>query len=150
MKKINVNSGRADALCDIAKVEELYKAKFVGQFPLKARGGGWIEEPADVYWQANPAEGHKNYFGLIVQNGSLLITDGTSAVEGEITGVVADDGEVVYSRFRHDYRVSTDKSVFIDGGRDYFRCGSVDKLITLKVIDGEFYEIEKEDITSGK
>lgn len=33
-------------------------------------------------------------------------------------------GEIIYSRARHDFRQFSDESGFIDGGFDYFRCGS--------------------------
>lgn len=142
MKKIVVNSGREDAQFDIAKVETKYNAKFVGQFCLKTKSGSWGEFPADVYWQEKPpVEGYSNYFALIIQMGSAYITSGASAVEHPITAIVADDGEVIYSRYRHDYRASKDGSVFIDGGRDYTKSSVGGRFVTLKVVDGEFYEV---------
>jgi len=146
MKKITVNSGREDAFCDIAKVEEKYNAKFVGQFCLKTRDGQWANSPADVYWQATPpVAGYSNYFGLIIQGGTLYITSGAAGVEPIITAAVAKDGEIIYSRYRHDYRTSKDGSVFIDGGRDYTKGGN-GKYINIKVVDGEFYEVEDSDL----
>ena len=151
MKKITVNSGRDDAMCDIAKVEEKYNAKFVGQFCLKTRTGDWANSPADVYWQATPpVAGYSNYFGLIIQGGELFITNGEAGVIPVITGVVADDGEVIYSRYRHDFRTSKDGSVSIDGGRDYTRGDTHGKYINLKVVDGEFYELENGDLDFPK
>lgn len=149
MKKITVNSGAEDSIFDIKKVEEKYNAKFVGQFCLKTKSGSWAEGVADVYWQAKPpVEGYSNYFALINQMGTIYIASGASAVEPLITAVVADDGEVIYSRYRHDYRSSKDGSVWIDGGRDYTRRGTHGKVITLKVCDGEFYEMEESDIVA--
>jgi hypothetical protein len=148
MKKLTtVNNGRADAKFSIEAVEKKYNAKFVGQFCLRTRGGGWHgDDCADVYYQETPpVAGYSNYFGLIVQNGTTYITSGASGVEGIINCVQADDGEIIYSRFRHDYRVSTDKSVFIDGGRDYVHGGLHGKYFAMKVVDGEFYEAEPED-----
>jgi len=146
MKKITVNSGRDDAQFDIAKVEARYNAKFVGQFCLKTKSGSWAESPADVYWQEKPpVEGYSNYFALIIQMGAAYITSGASAVEQPITAIVADDGEVIYSRYRHDYRSSKDGSVFIDGGRDYTKSSVGGRFVTLKVVDGEFYEVESSD-----
>ncbi len=147
MKKVNVNSGLSDVLIDIDVVEKKYNVKFVGQFPLKTKDGNWSEAPADIYWQENPIAGHSNYMGLFVQNGTLLITNGQSAIEGSFTGAVANNGEIIYSRYRHDYRASTDGSVFVDGGRDYTRATANAKLITLKVVDGEFYQSEDNDIS---
>jgi hypothetical protein len=50
----------------------------------------------------------------------LIISDGISATE-TFVGIVAENGDIIYSRFRHDYRTSEDKSVSIDGGREYTR-----------------------------
>ena len=60
-----------------------------------------------------------NYFGLFYQNDNLWITDAQSAFSDPITGIETDDGEVIVSRFRHDY-IEKDKYM-IDGGRDYLR-----------------------------
>lgn len=107
-------------------VEKSHKAKFVGDFCVKTQGG-WSEEPAAVFYQPNPPElspeGRpcSNYFGLYFQQGSLMICDAQSAFSEGIIGSVADNGEVVISRFRHDYQVSKDGSAVIDGARDYIK-----------------------------
>ena len=147
MKKVVVNNGADQSIFSSEKVEAKYNAKFVGQFCLKTVGGGWGEGPADIYYVENPDRslGHSNYFGLIVQHGGVYITRGDSAVEPLISAAVADDGEIIYSKYRHDYNVSKDGSVWIDGGRDYTRGGG-GKYITLKVVDGEFYQLEDEDM----
>lgn len=148
MKKITVNSGRSDAQFNIEKVEAKYNAKFVGQFALKTKDGGWSGDSCgDVYYQEKvPVEGYSNYFALIIQMGSTYITSGASGVSGIINGVIADDGEIIYSRYRHDYRTSTDGSTFIDGGRDYVRGGTHGRYIQMKVIDGEFYQLEDHEL----
>ena len=146
MKKVVVNSGRDDAQFNIEKVESKYNAKFVGQFCLKAVGGGWANSPVDVYYVQNPdtSLGHSHYFGLFSRDGTVYITRGDSGVEPEITAAIAHDGEIIYSRYRHDCRVSKDQSVFIDGGPEYTP-GGTGTYTTLKVIDGEFYQFENED-----
>jgi len=62
----------------------------------------------------------------------------------EFAGVVADNGDVIYSRYRHDFRESDDGSVWIDGGRDYTRTNVIDKErhCTLTVFKGrvEYWE----------
>lgn len=147
MKKVTVNSGRDQALCDIDKVEEKYKAKFVGQLALKTQSGGWSSDTCgDVYYQVTPPhDGWSNYFALIVRGKAIYITSGASAVDGLLTAVIADDGEIVYSRYRHDFRRSTDNSVFIDGGRDYVKGSITGQYVNLKIIDGEFYQLEPMD-----
>lgn len=106
----------------IKKTEELYGAKYMGYWCTKRLNGeSWNDNPVDVFYQPNPdtEKGHKHYFGLFVQNGALYITDATSAFSEPITGIETDDGEVIVSRYRHDY-VEKDKYM-IDGGRDYLR-----------------------------
>jgi len=148
MKKIIVNTGRSESKFNIEKVEEKYKAKFVGQLCLRVRDGGWHgDDCGDVYYQeVPPVEGYSKYFALIIQHGTTYITSGASAVEGIINGVIANDGEIIYSRYRHDYRTSTDGSTFIDGGRDYVRGGATGRYINMKIVDGEFYQLEDEDM----
>jgi outer membrane protein assembly factor BamB len=145
MKQVNVNSGRSTAQFKIAAVEEKYNAKFVGQLALKTYHGGWSEDSCgDVYYQETPpVEGYSNYFALIVRDGTVYITSGASAVDGIITGIVANDGEIIYSRYRHDFRTSTDGSVYIDGGRDYTKCNMISRCVSLTVIDGEFYKVDE-------
>ena len=148
MKKLTtVNTGRNGTMFDIAIVEAQYNAKFVGQLCLRVQQGGWHgDEFGEVYWQETPpVKGYSHYFALIRQNGTTYITSGASAVEGIIDGILADDGEIVYSRYRHDMRYSTDKSVWIDGGRDYVRTSVGRRAVPMIIVDGEFYEIEPGD-----
>lgn len=145
--KMNINTGRDHAISNIATVEAKYKANWVGQMPLRlqegqeGQEGSWSESPADVYWQETPpVDGYSNYFAIIHRGGKVYITCGASAVVGTFYAVVANDGEVIYSRCRHDYRESSDGSVFIDGGRDYCRT-SITKAIQLKIVDGQWIKV---------
>lgn len=143
MKKLTVNNGKADSPLKISVIEKKYNAKYVGQFCLKDKYGNWVNSSAEIFWQAVPPQPEfSNYFAIIIQNGTLMITNGASAVEGTIVGIRADDGEIIYSRYRHDYRISTDKSVMIDGGRDYTKVGENAQLVNMVIVDGEFYEEE--------
>lgn len=118
---------------NIPAVEEKYGARFVGDFCIKTKGGGWSEEPVAIFYQPNPnfELGHKHYFGLFVQHGNIYITDGTSAFSEPIVGIVTPSGEVLYSRYRHDYRES--EGVMIDGGRDYVRRSGTGHLVHVVV-----------------
>jgi hypothetical protein len=107
----------------IKKTEELYGAKYMGFWCTKRSDGNWNDTPVEVFYQPNPdtEKGHNHYFGLFKRmgNGVLFITDATSAFSDPIMGIETDDGEVIVSRYRHDY-VEKDKYM-IDGGRDYLR-----------------------------
>lgn len=108
---------------NIPAVEKRYGAQFVGDFCIKTKSNGWSEEPIAIFYQPNPdvSKGHKHYFGLFVRGDVIYITDGTSAFSEPIVGLVTRSGEVIFSRYRHDFVQR--EGIFIDGGRDYVRCG---------------------------
>jgi hypothetical protein len=87
------------------------------------------------------------YFGVYLdEQNRVMITNAQSAVDEEITGVVADDGEIIYSRYRHDFRQSADGSVFVDGGRDYIRSSVLpeDRYVTLRIVEDELKVVNKD------
>jgi len=113
----------------IEKIEETYRAKYVCDSSLKTKDGGWSYQPAAVFYQPHPPPEMSNYFGMYVYDKDVMICKADSATE-PFDGIVADNGDVIYSRFRHDYRGSPDNSVFVDGGREYTRWGGKDLNIT--------------------
>lgn len=122
----------------IKKVENLRSAKYMGYWCTKRLDGeSWNEQPVDVFYQPNPNYdlGHSNYFGLFFRNNSLFINDAQSAFSEPINGIICDDGEVLVSRYRHDYVSKNGR--MIDGGRDYTRCSLHDGIL-VEVKDGEF------------
>jgi hypothetical protein len=143
-----LNNGRSQCPFNIDAVEKKYNAKYVGELCLKSHGN-WVNAPASIFYQETPpVEGYSKYFALIIQNGTALITSGESAVSEPIWAIEANDGELIYSCYRHDYKESNDKSVFIDGGRDYVRA-SHSNLIPLEVKDGKF-QLAQLDLNKDK
>lgn len=120
-------------------IENHYGAKYLGYWAVKwSERLGWSSFPVDVFYQPNPdvSKGHTHYFGMhISERGDLMISNAESAFSEPITGVLTESGEVIVSRYRHDY-VQKDGQV-IDGGRDYTRA-SVGKFVNVTVKDGEF------------
>lgn len=92
------------------------------------------------YGKVAHPDSNSKYFGLYHHpiSGTLYICNAASIEDLDIQGVVADNGDIIYSRSRHDYHTSADGSVWIDGGRDYTRSGlyDSDKFVTLVVRDG--------------
>jgi len=84
---------------------------------------------------------NSRYFGIYRHplNNSIYICDGSSVEELDFTGITADNGDIIYSRTRHDFRTSPDGSVWIDGGRDYVRSGvyETNKFVKMCVINGK-------------
>lgn len=112
----------SDIGIDVEKVEKKYNATFVGDFCIKDRNGEYTTQTVAIFWQETPpVQGYSHYLGLLWRDDTLMITSGETAFDSPITALVASNGEIVYSRHRHDFRTSKDGSVTIDGGRDYVR-----------------------------
>ena len=123
----------------IARIASYYKAKYMGYWAIKDTSGNWGVTPVDVFYQPNPDKkaGHSNYFGMYLTiNRVPVIMNAESAFSEPIVGVLTDDGEVIVSRFRHDY--VTKGKYTVDGGRDYTRVGAEGKLVTVKVLNDKF------------
>lgn len=121
----------------IMVIEQKYNAKYMGPWCTKHSRGWWNETPVDVFYQPNPdaEKGHTHYFGMFFQGPRCWITDATSAFSEPMTGIICEDGEVIVSRYRHDYVQKGDR--MIDGGRDYTR-SSIHPSASVTVVDGEF------------
>jgi hypothetical protein len=131
---------KADA---IKKIQDHYGAKYMGYWAVK-RKNGWSDEPVDVFYQPTPdtAKGHSHYFGMFVDPaGTLMITDAQSAFSEPIYGLLCDDGEVIVSRYRHDY--VTKDGCMVDGGRDYFKRSDQGKTVKI-IVDRDQFVITEE------
>jgi outer membrane protein assembly factor BamB len=117
----------------IAKIEDLKRARYVCSTERD-------DKTVEIFYSEDAHVAGGRYFGLYFSSldNQLYITNGGFVEDQEISAVIADDGEIVYSRFRHDYRSSSDGSVFIDGGRSYTRVSLVDesRYATLIVKEG--------------
>jgi hypothetical protein len=125
---------------NINHVEKKYNSIFIGDFCIRTTNG-WSEIPFAIFYTAEPSNpNYSSYFGLGLINNHLHIVDGKSAFDDQIIGIIANNGEIIFSRYRHNYVVSKDESVFIDGGRDYVRSSiSGNGLVNLKMIEGVFH-----------
>jgi hypothetical protein len=122
----------------VKTVEEKYGATFMGYWCIKTREGAWGESPVDVFYQPKPdlSKGHSHYFGMFVRHDQVFITNALSAFEEPITGARLPSGEVIVSRYRHDFVQK--EGCFVDGGRDYFRASSPIQLVRVEVDGPDF------------
>jgi hypothetical protein len=129
----------------IQKIEENYGAKYMGYWCTKRPSGGWNESPVDVFYVPNPdtSKGHTNYFGMFVRDESVYITEASTAFSEPIAGIPTEDGEVIVSRYRHDY--ATKDGRMIDGGRDYVR-SSIHPTVRITVDGDRFVIAERESV----
>lgn len=143
---MNVNLELSDlwkGYIDPKKVEKKYNVKFVCETPIKDNGG-WRESSSLIFYSEEPHPAGSNYMALSViyyfeDKGELVISNGFSATDCEFVGIV-DGDEVIYSRYRHDYRVGK-TGVFIDGGRDYVR-SSGGRMVEMVINEGKLQVID--------
>lgn len=125
---------------NISVVEKKKNAKFICETCIRTSNGNWSDEPVQLYWQENPPiEGYSNYFAIFVRRNlmsgdpQVFITSGESAVKEPISAI-RHNGQIGFSRCRHDYRWVGGQEVAIDGGRDYTRIiGTPQEYLTLEI-----------------
>lgn len=127
----------------IENIEHKYKARYVCESCLRNTEGSWGNFPAAFFYTEKPHPNGSNWFAMYFNSkNELMITDGVVITE-PFQAILIDD-DVIFSRYRHDYREH--RGVFVDGGRDYLRCGGqrLDsaKVVTLKVIDDHLEVID--------
>jgi len=131
-------------------IETKMNAKYVCESCLRNRDGGWANVPVAIFYTEIAHPEGSNYFGIYNNiDGRTTITNAISATE-PFSGLLIDN-EVVYSRYRHDFREH--HGVFIDGGRDYTRCGgdriSEAKVVNICVVRDHLEIIENNDVSTS-
>ncbi len=133
----------------IEKVEQKYNAKYVFESQLKMKDNSWSEFPSAVFYAEVTHPEGSNWFGVWRYQHTFMISNAISAVEEPFIGIVAENGDVIYSRHRNDFRVSPDKTVFIDGGRARPRHDFEHKLVKLCVSKDKVLLIPSENKRRG-
>lgn len=142
-------SNRNYYVLNISEIEKQYKVEYIGDFSIKDKHGVYTTKPISIFYQENPKTelGHSNYMGLYctykyvdheITTDKLFICDGKSAFEEPLTGVIADNGQIIISCYTHDYVISDDDSVFVDGGRDYLKTNIDAKIVKIKINKNKF------------
>jgi hypothetical protein len=103
----------------IENIERKYNAKYVFESQLKLKGGKWSDFSAAVFYTEVTRQDGSNWFGIWHNNGAYMISDAISAVEEPFFGILAGNGDVIYSRHSHDDHARDDDELFIGGGRDH-------------------------------
>jgi hypothetical protein len=136
----------------IKKIEKARNCKYVFESCLKTVDGGWFNGPAAIFYNEEKHPTGSNYMAVYVDGRTLYLADGISAVDNVIYEGIEAEGEVVYSRYRHDFREHKN-GAYIDGGRDYTKVGG-DKfndynLVQFKVVGGKIVFIAKDEKCAG-
>ena len=128
----------------IEKVEKKYNAKYVLESCIKGGNGQWCNFPAAIFYTDQAHPHGSNYFAMYIhpERNDLMITNGISATEPIYCGLKIGDN-VIYSRYRHDYRERGNS--FVDGGRDYFRYSGPQENVVKFKINKDKLEIVNDD-----
>ncbi len=129
----------------IGKITERYGATYVFESQLKLRSEKWSEFPAAVFYKEEAHPRGSNWFGIWNQSGRFMISNAISAVEEPFFGVVAENGDVIYSHHFNDFRESADQTVFIDGGRERPRHDLIHEVVKLRVIKDKVVVVPREN-----
>ena len=126
------------------KVEDAYKAKYVGEFTLKTKDGSWGNKPVSVFYTKEAHPKGSNYFGLFITNDyKLMITNAAIVADKVWSGVLnSKTNEILYSAYRHDFQEYG--GMMADGGADYNRT-SAHPYAEFKIVDGEFIVTRTEE-----
>lgn len=106
----------------IVAIEAEKNATFVCEACIKV-GSSWENKPSAIFYCPTPHPvSHSHYFAVTRDIlGSYVVTNGQSAADVIIIGIIAQNGDIIYSRYCHDCRTSEDGTASIDGGRDYVK-----------------------------
>ena len=135
----------------IKLIESKYNAKYVIDSCLKSDSGNWLNFPAAFFYAEEKHPEGSNYFAFYKLEGSTYITNGIRISEGVFHGFLFEDGELVHSRYRHDW--FEHRGAMVDGGRDYFRsstCPQGAKQIKFEVVNGELKRVIDFEYDTGR
>jgi hypothetical protein len=145
--KMQINMGEPYWLFDRKQVQRLEpSAIYVGDLAVRGLKGLWSDVPVAVFYTPEPREGRTNhYFGVYKSQTrrdmpTWMICDATSAAEHTWDGLEM-KGEVIFSRWRHDFRSFSFGGPCVDGGPDYLRVVGLQEIakpVRLRLVNGIF------------
>ena len=119
----------------IELIEYKYNAKYLIDSCLKTKRGYYADQPVAFFYTPEKHSNGSNFFGIYFSNEKFMITDGHDIVNQKIIGIANEDGEVIHSRYVHDF--VTHKGLSIDGGLEYnsflYQEGQYFKQVLIKI-----------------
>ena len=105
----------------IEKIEKLRNCRYVAEWNVMQDGKVLTEKPMVIFWSDTPHPAGSNWMALFREDAVWYVRDGITASQLPINCMVSNSKQVLFSKSRHDFRQSNDRSVSVDGGRDYTR-----------------------------
>lgn len=121
----------------VRELEQKHNAKYMGPWHHAD-----FDEPLDVFYVSKPKKvGERlaeKYVGVAVEDGVIYCFAVDEIFNRPIVGVEADNGEVCVSRFEEDHVISSDETVWVDGGPDTIQTNKPDRQVQVHVVNDRF------------
>jgi len=146
---MKLNKGEPFLNLNHKKVLKAYNGtKFINEMQVKDKNGNYTNFPVSVYYAKTPDldKGHKPYFFLFKEEDRLFV-GGLTVDQMEDNryqkGIYCHDcGDVIYSKYRHDYTKCTCGNSSVDGGKDYLKfSGRKINIVMIDLLTDEIREI---------
>jgi hypothetical protein len=119
----NINYGNTTLPIKTVVIENHYNAKYLFDFEIQPN------TVCQIYYQPDPPKDYSHYFAIGISHDTLedlpptvYIMSADKLKDRIIGGVIENDtNEIIFSRFRHDYRSTTSGKISVDGGQDYIK-----------------------------
>jgi hypothetical protein len=142
-------------LINYEAAEKHYNASFIGDWALPLKSGNW-SSPAAVFYCPEPdkSKGHSDYFAIVEKQSVISTPDkpdyqmyilSAAFIKYKVlTGAYSQflnkstnetELQVVYSCHVHDYVVTSNEEVMIDGGFDYVKTNT-QNLFQFQFVEG--------------
>jgi hypothetical protein len=105
----------------IQRIERMYNCRYVTEWNLLDIKGNPQSYPYLVFWNDQSHPEGSNWMGMYKHQNDYYVCDAITASQHPIECMVSNDKQVLFSKYRHDFRTSKDSSVTVDGGREYTR-----------------------------
>lgn len=106
----------------IQNFEDSHNCRYVCEWNV-TYDGETIKQPMVIFWSDIQHPRGSNWLATYrdPEDRNWYVRDGITASQLPIQCMVSDSKQVLFSKSRHDFRQSHDRSVSVDGGRDYTR-----------------------------
>jgi hypothetical protein len=99
----------------VEHIEEKYNCRFIAEWYLTKKN------MIMLFWNNVAHPQGSNWLGVYGAGDQVYLCDGIAASRFPVDCMVSNSKQVLFSKSRHDFRSSHDRSVTVDGGRDYTR-----------------------------
>lgn len=146
--KLSLNLQSHITHINIEKAENYLKGMWIGDFEVLDKGKS-TNILGSYFYVPKPKKEHSHVPVFYFQEQRLYIRDGINLFSKDWVVSIGKSGEVIKSRYRHDYVLTRDKTAMIDGGFDYAKSygNTVELQVCPKKLFEKIYSQKENEIT---